>query len=479
MSDMETLLRGKPEADIARIKAAYEYATRMHADQKRLSGEPYVTHVVAVAVMLNEMKLDTTSLVAGLLHDTLEDTSATAQDIEKHFGKDVLFLVKAVTKIKELEERGTQETSYKTLMRMIFAMAEDVRVIFIKIADRIHNLRTLQYLPPEKRRRKALESIKIYAPIAERLNMGDMKGRIEDLAFPHAYPKEYAELLEQSSRYYKERVVYAERVKPKIIKYLYDYGVRDSIVDYRVKRYFSLFEKLKRYEENFELIYDLVAFRIVVPDIARCYEVLGILHQQYRPLPKRVKDYIAMPKPNGYQSLHTTVFCEEGAIVEFQIRTKEMHAHAESGIAAHWAYGESGKRNIKAETAELEWVNKLKRWKELIADHREFFEALKLDMFRNRIFVFTPKGDIKDLPEGSTPVDFAYAIHSDIGNHCAGSKINGKMISLDHQLQNNDVCEILVSKKQKPSRGWLDSVKTIEAARRIKHVLGLVKKSRA
>lgn len=458
-------------ADI--IEKAFNFASLAHEGQKRLSGEDYMIHLFEVARSLSDLNMDTDTIVAGLLHDTLEDTKVTEAEIEKEFGKNVLFLVQGATKIQSIENKESKATSHKTLMKLFLATAEDIRVILIKLADRLHNLRTIRYLPPNKQKRMALESIKIYGPIAERLNMGDIKGEIEDLSFPYAFPGEYKDIINKTRQYFDESKTYAAQIKPKVEEYLRENYINDFKIDSRVKHYFSLYKKLSKLKNNLDAIHDLVAFRIILPDISQCYAVLGILHKKYLPLPKMIKDYIALPKPNGYQSLHTTVFCEDGRIVEFQIRTKDMHEHAENGIAAHWHYSESDKKGTHAEMKELEWVSKIKQWRQASQeeDPKDFFDSLKLDLFKERIFVFTPDGDVKDLPLGATPIDFAYSIHSEIGDRCYGAKVNGKLVSIGHQLKNGDVCQIITSKKQKPSLDWIKIAKTSEARSRIKSIL--------
>lgn len=469
--NLDKLISGRDSNDQAKIKKAFEFANKAHGEQKRHSGEPYIVHPLAVAEILADFSCDTDTIVAALLHDTLEDTKVTEQDISNNFGETALFLVRAVTKIKDIENRDTKDTSYRTLMRMFFAMADDIRVILIKLADRLHNLKTLEFMPESRRKDIAIKSIQMYGSVAERLNMGEMKGQIEDLAFPFAYPEKYAELMELVKPYFEERKKYLAKNAP-ILEKLLSESIANFKIDYRVKHQYSLYQKLKRKNNNISQIHDLVAFRIIVSSVEDCYRALGILHQRYKPLPKLIKDYIAVPKPNGYSSLHTTVFCEDGELVEFQIRTHDMHLHAENGIAAHWAYSEQGKsKNARADFADLAIVNKLREWRSYIQNPSEFYDALRLDLFKQRIFVFTPNGDVKDLPEGSSPIDFAYTIHSDIGDHCNGAIVNGQMVPLKYKLQNGDVCDITTSKKQKPSHDWLKLARTTEARRRIRSIL--------
>jgi len=370
------------------------------------------------------------------------------------------------------------ERHVENLRKMFLAMAEDIRVVLIKLADRWHNMQTLEFLPPYKQQRIALETLEIYAPIANRLEMGELKGILEDLAFKYVYPKEYEWLVDQSKEKYEGLKSYLEKIKPIIIKELEKENITFVSVDSRTKHLYSLYKKLQRFDMNFNKIYDMAAIRIVVKNIVECYKVLGVIHKLYRPLPEKIKDYIATPKPNGYQSIHTTVFCPEGKIIEIQIRTEKMHEEAEKGIAAHWAYSEQGKPKIGglSNLKKFSWVKQLQEWQRGVAGSSEFLESLKIDFFKDRIFAFTPKGDVIDLPEGATPIDFAYAVHTDIGNHCMGAKINEKMVTLDKPLANWDVVEILTAKNKKPSAGWLDFVKTSQAKSKIRVALGMGKK---
>lgn len=459
----------------ALIIKAYLFAKFAHGNQKRLSGEEYITHPLYAAYFLSKLGLDATTVAACLLHDTIEDTYITKEDIEKEFGKEIAFLVEGVTKLGKIELEPSAGNSKKenirhlnSLKKMFFAMAEDIRVILIKLADRYHNMETLKYLPREDQKRVATETLEIYAPIAARLGMGHLKGQFEDMAFPYIYPAEYSWLMKQIKIKYADNLNYIERTKPLIKRKLEDSGIEIIEMNSRVKHYYSLYQKLLRRDMDFNKIFDLVAIRIILPDIKSCYEALGIIHNFYKPLPGLIKDYISLPKPNGYQSLHTTIFCEKGKIVEIQIRTAEMHEYAENGIAAHWAYSESGKKKpIKTDTKDIQWVTQLKNFLKEIKTGEEF-SNLKIDFFKNRIFVFTPKGEVKDLPEGATPVDFAYAIHTDLGHAVLGAKANNKIVPLHYELKNGDVVEILKGKTPKPSFDWLKIVKTAEARKKIK-----------
>lgn len=473
----------KANSDSNLIEKAFEFAKDAHLGQKRTSGEDYIQHPLRVAQILTEMHLDARAVAAGLLHDVPDDTNKTLGDIEKEFGKDVAFLVDGVSKlgklrypkdgleIKSTKERLVEPVDLKAenLRKMFFAMAKDLRVILIKLADRLHNMETLGSLPLEKQKRIALETMEIFAPLANRLGMGDIKGRLEDLAFPYLYPKEFEWLMQNVKTKYEEQQKYLEKVRPVFKKILEKEGIVPIDIHSRAKHYWSLYQKLLRYDMNLDKIYDLVALRTIVDDVKSCYRVLGIIHKFWRPLPGRIKDYIAFPKPNNYQALHTTCFCLDGKITEFQVKTQEMHDEAEHGIAAHWARKEG--IDLKTQRRKFAWVQQLRDWQKEVSESREYLESLKIDFFKNRIFVFTPKGDVIDLPEKATPVDFAYAVHTDIGQHCAGAKVNDRIGNLSQSLQNGDVVAILVDKTRKPSRDWLEFVKTSFARSKIKSSL--------
>ncbi|MBI4158003.1 MAG: bifunctional (p)ppGpp synthetase/guanosine-3',5'-bis(diphosphate) 3'-pyrophosphohydrolase [Candidatus Yanofskybacteria bacterium] len=456
------------------IKRAYKLAEKAHSGQKRLSGENYIIHPLYVACFLADLGLDSPTIAAGLLHDVVEDTSITLEELKKEFGSDIAFLVEGVTKLRKITDvANPAPNSYahrghlESLKKMFFATAEDIRVILIKLADKYHNMETLKFMSKADQKRIALETLEIYAPIAARLGMGRLKGQLEDMAFPYVYPKEYSWLLKKVKEKYSDRLNYIERTKPIIKRNLKDAGITIIDLNSRAKHYYSLYQKLKKKDLDPEKIHDLVAMRLIVPDVSSCYEALGVIHKHYKPLPGLIKDYIALPKPNGYQSLHTTIFCEKGRLVEIQIRTEGMHDYAENGIAAHWAYSESGKKApISANAREVQWVAQLKKFLE-DSKTGEGLANLKIDFFKNRIFAFTPKGDVKDLPEGATPIDFAYAIHTDLGHTAKGAKINGKIVSLDYELKNGDVVEIMKGKEKKPSFDWLKIVKTTMAKKSI------------
>ncbi|MFH1938188.1 MAG: RelA/SpoT family protein [Patescibacteria group bacterium] len=486
MSNIQQIInefkKNHPLDDPKIIIKAYEFALDAHKDQKRKSGEDYIYHCLDTANTVTKLKLDKETIAAALLHDVLDDTKITSNKLNKEFGENILQLVKGISKVGKIKYRG-KERMVENLRKLFLAMAKDIRVILIKFADRLHNMKTLDALPKEKQKRIALETLEIYAPLAYRLGIGDVKGQLEDLSFAYVHPKEYQEIIKQTKDRYSRRKEYLQKTIPLIKKTLGKKGIRVIEIHARTKRAYSLYKKLLRYDMDWHKIYDLIALRIIVPDIETCYATLGIIHKKWKPLIGRIKDYIAIPKSNGYQSLHTTVFCQEGKIIEFQIRTPEMHQESEYGIAAHWHYSEGKgfknfikekllKHPVKKEKnieKELLWVQQLREWqKETFASPQEFLDSLKIDFLKDRIFVFTPKGDIIDLPEGATPIDFAYQIHSDIGDQCAGAKINGKLSSISEPLQNGQMIEIMIQKNKKPNMDWLKFVKTNQAKNRIK-----------
>ncbi|MBI2037510.1 MAG: bifunctional (p)ppGpp synthetase/guanosine-3',5'-bis(diphosphate) 3'-pyrophosphohydrolase [Candidatus Magasanikbacteria bacterium] len=467
MEQIKTYYR-KQDTDMVRL--AYDFAEKAHRGQFRKSGEPYIIHPVATAMILARMRIDPNIIVAALLHDVPEDTSVTLEEIEKNFGPDIAGMIRGITKLGKLKYRGV-ERYIENLRKMFVAMAEDIRVMIIKFADRVHNLSTLDALPPKKKHRIALESLEIYAPIANRLGIGEFKGLLEDLSFPHILPKEYEKTEELRKTLVSEREVYLQNVMEIAKSELKNAGIDVLNVHGREKTLYSLYRKImaKGGWENAEQIYDVVAIRIIVNSVSDCYAALGIIHKLWRPLKGRIKDYISQPKPNGYQSLHTTVFCVDGKIVEFQIRDKSMHDEAEYGIAAHWHYDERGAR---LPAKDIFWAKELADIQKNILEKLSDIDELKVDFFKNRIFVFTPKGDVIDLPEDATPIDFAYHIHTDIGNQCNGAKINDQLVSLDTPLKSGDVIEVFTDKNRKgPSQDWLKHVKTHQAKSKIKEKL--------
>lgn len=475
------------KADRDLIIQAFEFAKKAHEGQFREGGEPYITHPVAAAEIIADLKLDGATVAACLMHDVLEDTSVTVEEMEKEFGQEITFLVKGVTKLAGLtyqeksDLKAKQNFKAQSLRKMFFAMAEDIRVILIKLADRYHNMTTIAAKSPEAQKRIALETLEIYAPIAERLGMGQIKGDLEEMAFAHAFPTEYQWLMEQVKEKYDDRLSYLDKIQPIVIGKLAENKIKVLDAHARAKRYYSLYKKLQKVGD-LDHIYDLVALRIVLPDISACYEALGIIHKNYKPIPGLIKDYIAMPKLNGYRSIHTTVFGEEGRLVEIQLRTPEMHEYAENGIAAHWSYNESNKNKLHtADIKEAQWIAQLKNWLK-DSNNQELYESLRTNFFSDRVFVFTPQGEVKDLPEGSTPLDFAYAVHTDLGHSAKGAKINGKLVSFDYQLKNGQIVEIIKGKIKKPSRDWLNLVNSGEAKKKIQNwfkqnglTLGIVK----
>ena len=470
-------LRRKSEYDLDMIKLAYDFAAEAHKNQKRKSGEPYITHPLQVTITLAEMGLGQPTIVAALLHDVPEDTSYSLVDIEKNFGSEVSKLVTGITKLGIIKYRGMEKYA-ENLRKMFVSMAQDIRIVLIKMADRLHNLKTLAALPKEKQERIAKESLEIYAPIANRLGMGQVKGELEDLAFPYVYPDDYKWMTSKILPKIESKMESIQKVIKVVKKELSNEKIKVISIHGRQKRLYSLYQKLKKphYDGDASKIYDLVALRIIVPDIGSCYQALGIIHKDWQPLPGRVKDYISHPKPNGYRSLHSTVFGPEGKIVEFQIRTEEMHQQAEYGIAAHWHYKETSKKNQKLDAPgytlpkKQNWIQDLVNWQKDVIDNQQYLKSLTIDVFHNRIFVFTPNGDVIDLPEDATPVDFAYHVHSWIGDHCSGTKVNNRIATLDTALKNGDVVGIITDKNRKgPSRDWLKFVKTGAAKSKIKN----------
>jgi GTP pyrophosphokinase len=450
------------------IRKACDFAKKAHEGQLRKSGEPYYNHVFATGVNLARLQMDADTIVAGILHDTLEDTSVTSKEMTAEFGEHITKLVEGVSKLGKLRYSGV-ERHVESLRKFFVAMSDDIRVVVIKLCDRLHNVQTLEYVAPEKRKRIAMETIEIHARLADRLGMWRLKAELEDAAFPYVYPKEYRETVELI----ESLPPVSEEVLENLVKTLQEelavFDVEIERIDHRIKHLYSLWVKLKRYHMDISSVHDVLALRIIVPTVADCYQALGVIHGLYKPLAGRFKDYIAAPKPNGYQSLHTTIFLGDGGTLEVQIRTKEMHMEAEFGIASHLAYKEVGKNKHKKVIEEkLGWTKELIEWQKDVAHHGDFIKNLKTDFFEHRVFVFTPKGDVIDLPEGSTPIDFAYAIHSDIGNHIASAKVNNRMVTLSEVLKNQDVIEIEVKESASPKRKWIDMCQTTFAKKRIK-----------
>jgi GTP pyrophosphokinase len=470
IQDIFDLMQKTPTAtDKQWLQKAYDFAEQAHRPQKRANGDPYFYHAFEVAKNLADFGMDRTTIIAGFLHDTIEDTPATEDEVENEFGKEVLFLVNGVTKLGHLKYKGAQR-HVESLRKFFVAMAEDARVIIIKLADRLHNLKTLQYIPrPDKQKRIALESIEIHAPLANRLGMWKLKQQIEDLAFPFAYPEEHKKVQELLKQRSKVNQKYLEQVYKSLRKELAKHNIDVDKASYRIKGVYSLYKKLQKKDMDIEKIYDIVALRVIVPTIEDCYRVLGIIHSLWKPLPGRIKDFIALPKPNGYQSLHTTIFTGNGGIAEIQIRTPEMHQEAEYGIASHFAYKQ--KKYTKKIDEKTQWIPEFKNLQQAVQDPDNFIENLRLDFFNKRIFAFTPKGDVIDLPENSCAIDFAFSIHTDIGMHASAANINGVNRKLDTKLANGDIVHIETKKTAHPSSKWLEHVQTTLAKRHIKAYL--------
>lgn len=459
------------------VRRAYDFAKQAHTGQKRKNGEPYFNHPLAAAESVAEWGLDEATVAAALLHDTVEDTGHTIVELKEKFGEDAAFLVDGVTKIGKVRYRGV-EAKVENLRKFILYLSQDIRVILVKLADRLNNMKTLYAVHPQKQKRIALETMEIYAPLAYRLGMQRLSGELEDLAFPYLYPQEHKWLIENVKERYEERERYSDRVKPILEQELRANEIPIIKIDSRAKRYTSLYKKLLRYDMNVDSIYDLVALRVIVPSVEDCYSALGIIHKTWPPLPHRFKDYVALPKTNGYRSLHTTVFGPENKITELQIKTQQMHDEAELGIAAHFAYQQSKdtkdylRRSVAlADKKELAWIQQLRNWQKDFTNPEEFVQSLKIDFFQDRILTLTPKGEVIDLPVGATPVDFAYQIHTDIGDQCAGAKVNGKIVQLDHHLKSGDMVEVMTQKNKLPSEAWLAFVHTGAARNHIRAAL--------
>ena len=460
-----------PDADLDLIKKAYVYSAKVHQGQIRKSGEPYLVHPLEVSGLLAEMRLDEASIVTGLLHDTIEDTLATKEEIAELFGPEIADLVDGVTKLSQFSAGNTQEEKQaENFRKMVVAMAKDIRVLLVKLADRTHNMRTLEHMNPDKQERIARETLDIYAPLANRLGIQWIKSELEDLSFKYLNPGVYQDLADKVEARAKERDRYIAEVVATIQGKLSDTGVKAQVYG-RVKHLYSIWRKMQVQSIDFAEVHDVIAFRVLVDSVAHCYESLGMIHALWKPVPGRFKDYIAIPKPNMYQSLHTTVIGPGAERIEVQIRTHEMHRIAEEGVAAHWAYKDqkSGRNGVSAKDAQkFGWLRQLLEWQRDLTDPKEFLETVKVDHFADEVFVFTPKGDVKSLPRGATPVDFAFGIHSDVGAHCVGAKVNGKIVPLRYKLKNGDTVEILTSPHSHPSKDWLTFVKTSRAQTRIR-----------
>ena len=460
-----------PSADISLVEKAYHVADEAHKGQARKSGEPYIIHPLYVGIILAELEMDKETIVAGLLHDVVEDTVMTDEEIKEEFGAEVALLVDGVTKLGQLSYSADKlEVQAENLRKMFLAMAKDIRVIIIKLADRLHNMRTLKYMKPEKQKEKARETMDIYAPIAQRLGISKIKIELEDLSLKYLEPDAYYDLVEKIAVRKSARDEYIDSLVSEVKNCMKEAGIKATIVG-RAKHFFSIYKKMVNQNKTLDQIYDLFAIRIIVADVKDCYAALGVIHENYTPIPGRFKDYIAMPKPNMYQSLHTTLMGPSGQPFEIQIRTEEMHRTSEYGIAAHWKYKEANNGNsINGEEEKLSWLRQILEWQRDMSDNKEFMSLLKsdLDLFGDTVFCFTPSGDVKNLPRGSTPIDFAYSIHSAVGNKMIGAKVNGRLVTIDYTIRNGDRIEILTSVNSKgPSRDWLNVVKSTQAKNKI------------
>jgi len=473
---MKKLEANRPNDDLEIVRKAYEFSQKVHAGQSRASGQPYLVHPLEVACVLAEMKMDPISIAAGLLHDSVEDTSVTIVEIRKEFGEQVAHIVEGVTKISKIDFASHEQQQAENLRKMMLAMVDDIRVVLIKLADRLHNMRTLEHLPAERQHKIARETLDIYAPIAHRLGMGKIRGELEDLGFRYLDPIAYQTTHDAVEARRKEGEKFLAGVESILRDKLQEAGITAN-VESRIKRLYSIHKKLVRQRITVEQVYDLCAMRVVTRSVQDCYAVLGIIHNVWRPVPGRIKDFIAMPRPNFYQSLHTSVIAENGTPFEVQIRTEEMHKMAEEGIAAHWKY-KDGPVTAQDEQR-LAWLRQVVEWQRDVSDPNEFLSTLKIDLYPEEVYTFTPKGKVVVLPRDSTPIDFAYTIHTEVGHTCVGAKVNGRMVPLRHKLHSGDIVEIVTQPGHKPSRDWLAVVKSSRARNKIKHWLNIHQRERA
>src|SRR5215469_16197043 len=473
---MKRMQENRPHDDLTIVKKAYDYSLKYHDGQSRASGEPYLVHPLEVALVLAEMKMDPVAVAAGLLHDSVEDTSVTIQEIRAEFGEQVAHIVEGVTKISKIDFATREEQQAENLRKMMLAMVDDIRVVLIKLADRLHNMRTLEHLPPERQQKIAEETLEIYAPIAHRLGMGKIRGELEDLGFRFLDPVGYEQVEKAVNARRKQGEEFLGKMQKIISDKLKEAGIQ-ARVESRIKRLFSIHKKLQKQHISVDQVYDLYAMRVITRSLQDCYAVLGIIHNLWRPVPGRIKDFIAMPRPNFYQSLHTSVITEDGTPFEIQIRTEEMHKMAEEGIAAHWKY-KDGPVSAQDEQR-LAWLRQVVEWQRDVSDPNEFLSTLKIDLYPEEVYTFTPKGKVVVLPRDSTPIDFAYTIHTEVGHTCVGAKVNGRMVPLRHKLHSGDIVEILTQPGHKPSRDWLGLVKSSRSRNKIKHWLNVHQRERA
>ena len=473
---MKKLRENRPNDDLELVKKAYEFSQKHHAGQTRASGEPYLVHPLEVANVLADMKMDSISVAAGLLHDSVEDTSVTTVEIRQEFGEQVAHIVEGVTKISKIDFSSREEAQAENLRKMMLAMVDDIRVIMIKLADRLHNMRTLEHLDPERRQKIARETLEIYAPIAHRLGMGKVRGELEDLGFRYTDPIAYEQVHAAVESRRKKGEAFMSKVEGVLRDGLKEAGITAK-VESRIKRVYSIHKKLVRQRIGVDQVYDLYAMRVITKSVQDCYGVLGIIHNLWRPVPGRIKDFIAMPRPNLYQSLHTSVITETGETFEIQIRTEEMHKMCEEGIAAHWKYKDGA---VSAQDEQrLAWLRQVVEWQRDVSDPNEFLSTLKIDLYPEEVYTFTPKGKVVVLPRDATPIDFAYTIHTEVGHNCVGAKVNGRMVPLRHKLHSGDIVEILTQPGHKPSRDWLAIVKSSRSRNKIKHWLNVHQRERA
>ncbi len=477
--DLVEKIRGyAPEADIELLRRAYVFSAMEHKGQLRHSGEPYLVHPLEVSDILADLRLDTAAIAAGLLHDVVEDTLTTVDRIQELFGPEIAHLVEGVTKLSSIPFSSKEERQAESFRKMLLAMVDDIRVIMVKLADRLHNMRTLQHVPEDKRAKVAQETLDIYAPIASRLGMSKVKNELEELAFKALEPRAYEDLRKKVEARRKSTAGMVEELRRVISTKLDEAQVPYTRIEGRIKRLYSIHQKLRRQKVDLEQVYDFVALRVLTPTVKDCYAALGIIHQTWSPVPGRIKDFIAMPRPNGYRSLHTSVVSDRGFPFEVQIRSDEMHRIAEEGIAAHWKYKE-GRVGAQRDEQYFRWLRQLLEWQQEVRDPQEFIQNLKIDLYPEEVYTFTPRGEVKSLPKGATPLDFAYAIHTDVGHRCVGARINGKMVPLRQRLKNGDIVEIVTQQGHKPSRDWLGYVVTSRARNKIKHFLHQEEKQRS